>query len=66
MMQKTGCCRLIATQNTIRALLDGVRRELALLGDTSIQLRVDEPPALAYAYPKLGKEVCRHTIRSLP
>ncbi|KIJ18039.1 hypothetical protein PAXINDRAFT_97557 [Paxillus involutus ATCC 200175] len=57
MMQKTGCCRLIATQNTIRALLDGVRRELALLGDTSIQLRVDEPPALAYAYPKLGKEV---------
>ncbi|KAF8835574.1 putative aminoadipate reductase [Paxillus ammoniavirescens] len=57
MMQKTDCCRLIATQNTIRSLLDGVRRELASLGDTSIQLHVDEPPAISYAYPNLGKEV---------
>ncbi|KAF8838098.1 putative aminoadipate reductase [Paxillus ammoniavirescens] len=57
MMQKTGCCHLIATPNTTRSLLDGVRRELASLGDTTIQLRVDEPPTLAYAYPNLGKEV---------
>ncbi|KAF9232886.1 amp-CoA ligase, partial [Melanogaster broomeanus] len=57
MMQKTGCRRLIATGYTLGPLLDGIRTELASLGDGSIQLQIEEPPALAYAYPKLGKEM---------
>ncbi|KAF9244919.1 putative aminoadipate reductase [Melanogaster broomeanus] len=40
----------------VRPLLDGIRTEVASLGDGSIQLQIEAPPALAYAYPKLGKE----------
>ncbi|KAF9228211.1 acetyl-CoA synthetase-like protein [Gyrodon lividus] len=56
MMQKTGCCRLIVTQHSLGHLVDGIRTELASLDDGSIQLRIEEPPALAYAYPKFGNE----------
>ncbi|KIK91790.1 hypothetical protein PAXRUDRAFT_148722, partial [Paxillus rubicundulus Ve08.2h10] len=56
MMQKTACYRLIATQHSLGSLVDGVRTELVSLGDMLIQLRIDEPPTLAYAYLKLGKE----------
>ncbi|KIJ61725.1 hypothetical protein HYDPIDRAFT_158984 [Hydnomerulius pinastri MD-312] len=56
MMQKAGCHRLIATQNSLGQLLDGIRSEFASLGDKSYEIRIEELPTLGYAYPKLGKE----------
>lgn len=49
MLQKSGCRRLIATRHSLGPLLDGIIVELP-------ELRVEDPPPLAYAYPKLGKE----------
>lgn len=56
MMRKTGCRRLIATRHSLGTLLDGIRTEFASGVDEPIELEIEEPPALAYAYPKLGKE----------
>lgn len=60
MIRKTGCRRLIATRHSLGALLDGIRTEFASSPDgvdeELIDLEIEEPPALAYAYPELGKE----------
>jgi thioester reductase-like protein len=66
MMEKTGCRRLIATGYTLGPLLDGIRTELASLGDGSIHVRIEEPPTLAYAYPELGKETGSATFVPYP
>ncbi|KAH0833861.1 putative aminoadipate reductase [Lanmaoa asiatica] len=50
MMQKTGCRRLIATCHSLGPLLDGISAALP-------ELQIEDPPALAYAYPELGKEL---------
>ena len=57
MMRKTGCRRLIATCHSLAGLLDEIEREFTSEDESAgIELEIEEPPALAYAYPKLGKE----------
>ncbi|KAH0833866.1 putative nonribosomal peptide synthetase [Lanmaoa asiatica] len=56
MMRKTGCHRLISTRHSLGTLLDGIRTEFASRVDEPVDLEIEEPPALAYVYPELGKE----------
>ncbi|KAG8215136.1 hypothetical protein J3R82DRAFT_8606 [Butyriboletus roseoflavus] len=56
MMRKTGCRRMIETRHSLGALLDGVRTEFASCVDEPIEIEIEEPPALAYAYPSSARK----------
>ncbi|KAH7929522.1 putative aminoadipate reductase [Leucogyrophana mollusca] len=59
MMKKTGCRRVVTIENTHRALVEGVRREVTAL-------EVTELPSYSRLYPKLGKETIEDQFEFYP
>ena len=66
LMRKTGCRRLIATRHSLAGLLDGIIIEFESAVDGPIELEIEEPPVLAYAYPQLGKETASMSFVPYP
>ncbi|KIJ59312.1 hypothetical protein HYDPIDRAFT_33310 [Hydnomerulius pinastri MD-312] len=52
MMRQTNCSRIVTVRHAHQSLIDDICRETE-----DIQLVVDELPILAYAFPKLGREI---------
>lgn len=51
MIRKTRCSRIVTVHNTHQTLMNAIRREAS-----SLELTIDEIPALSHAFPKLGRE----------
>lgn len=65
LLRKTGCHRILSTQNTLKVLLQEVLAELAhsaVPDDPVYGVTIDEIPSLHQLYPKLGLEVAKDTF----
>ncbi|RDB20302.1 Non-canonical non-ribosomal peptide synthetase FUB8 [Hypsizygus marmoreus] len=65
LLQKTSCHRLIATQVTLKPLIDGVNAHIAA-EDPDFTLLIEEIPSLTTSYPKLGREKSEDTFQPYP
>ncbi|KAF9463989.1 putative nonribosomal peptide synthetase [Collybia nuda] len=65
LLKKTSCHRLIATQDTLRGLISGVKAELAK-DDAQFELSVEEVPNIRQVFPKLGAEVADDPFERYP
>ncbi|KAG6909219.1 putative NRPS-like protein biosynthetic cluster [Tephrocybe rancida] len=65
LLEKTSCHRIITTNVTLKALIDGIRSQIS--GTPLLDLlQVEEAPSLATAYPNLGHETPEHSFERFP
>ncbi|KAG6901213.1 hypothetical protein C0995_015283, partial [Termitomyces sp. Mi166 len=65
LLEKTSCHRLITTNTTLKALIDGIRAQIAKipLADT---LQIEEVPPFTTVYPNLGHEAADQPSNPFP
>ncbi|KIK65753.1 hypothetical protein GYMLUDRAFT_240230 [Collybiopsis luxurians FD-317 M1] len=64
LIRKTSTHRLLATQVTLRGVVDGLRAEIEM-ADPSYALSIEEVPSLQEMFPRLGKETAKDPFSPL-